>query len=193
LSGTGAIGGEWSFFNVTNAACLTVGGSGSNLTNYCRFESGSASAISISQTLIMTNCAVFSTNTNALTGAGTLNVASLSFYGAGHSTGINVTTQVPTQFVVGAFQAVNPAGDYTVLNSDYYVGATTSAARAITLPASPIIGETHRVKDITGTGAANNITISGNGHNIDGAASFVINTNYGSVDVYYNGTNWFIV
>lgn len=90
------------------------------------------------------------------------------------------------------FNVTMPAGDYTILSSDYFVGATTSAARAITLPASPTTGMTFVIKDITGTASTNNITVSGNGKNIDGSSTNVIATNYASITVIYNGTQWSI-
>jgi hypothetical protein len=48
------------------------------------------------------------------------------------------------------------------------------------------------IKDEAGTAAVNNITITPAGlETIDGAASVVINTNYGSRRVYSNGSAWF--
>lgn len=71
----------------------------------------------------------------------------------------------------------------------------TTAPRTITLPASPDDEEFHYVKDASGGAGTNNITVSGNGHNIDGAASFVINTNYGSACFTYDLTNtrWYVL
>lgn len=86
-----------------------------------------------------------------------------------------------------------PAGNYTTLATDYVIGVNTSAPRTITLIGSPTTGQMYRIADITGSAATNNITVSGNGSNIDGAASKIINTNYGSIDVVYTGTIWKIV
>jgi len=36
----------------------------------------------------------------------------------------------------------------------------------------------------------NNITISGNGNNIDDGSNAVINTNYGAFELLFNGDNW---
>lgn len=196
VSGTGDFTAEWCIITILNTLNLTIAGtSGNNIIVDCRLESGTASTISVSagSLLYITNCSLKSTNAAVITGAGTVNYGLLEFFGPSHTSAINTTTQIPLNFIPSAFPVVMPAGDYTVLNSDYFVGATTSAARAITLPAAPVAGETHRIKDITGTGAANNITVSGNGKNIDGAATFVINTNRGSIDVIYNGTEWSIV
>lgn len=79
---------------------------------------------------------------------------------------------------------------YTTLTTDYVILVDTSSARTINLIASPVTGTTYRIKDNVGSGAANNITITPAAGNIDGSASFVIATNWGSADVVYNGTQW---
>ena len=86
----------------------------------------------------------------------------------------------------------------TVANTDYYIGVTsTAAARTITLPHSsttnlkPYKGQCFKVKDESGAAGTNNITVAPNGGNIDGAANYVINTNYGFVEVMFDGTNYF--
>lgn len=79
---------------------------------------------------------------------------------------------------------------YTTLASDYVILVDTSSARTINLIAAPTAGATYRIRDNVGSAAANNITISGNGKNINGAASYTINVAYGAVDLIYNGTEW---
>jgi len=105
----------------------------------------------------------------------------------------NATNQLFTfNGIVGPYTAT-PAS-YQVLATDYTIGVTsTAAARTITMPNSGIAqGQSWVIKDESGGAATNNITISGNGFNIDGAATFVISTNYGSVDIYWNGSAYFI-
>jgi hypothetical protein len=84
---------------------------------------------------------------------------------------------------------------YTVLVTDVIVAVTdTTAARTITMPNSGLVsGQRWTIKDESGGAATHAITIAGNGANIDGVANQIINTNYGSVDIYYNGTNFFLV
>lgn len=79
---------------------------------------------------------------------------------------------------------------YTTLSTDDVIIVDTSVARTIIPMAGPATGQTYRIKDNVGSAAANNITITPSGNNIDGAASYVINTNYGSVDIVYNGAQW---
>jgi hypothetical protein len=84
---------------------------------------------------------------------------------------------------------------YQVLNSDAIIGVTsTAAARTITMPASSLVtGQVWTIKDESGGASVNNITVSGNGKNIDDAATYPISTNYGSVSLYYNGTQFYLV
>jgi hypothetical protein len=74
------------------------------------------------------------------------------------------------------------------------VNKTVGGATQVTLTAHAKSGYFAFVKDGKGDAATNNITIvpdgSTNNTTIDGAANLVINTNYGSVSLYHNGTEW---
>jgi hypothetical protein len=85
---------------------------------------------------------------------------------------------------------------YTVLGSDYIIAYTSlTTGRAVTLPApsSTNSGQIFIVKDEAGSAGTNNLTVSGASGNIDGAASYVISTNYGLARFYSNGSNYFTV
>ena len=77
--------------------------------------------------------------------------------------------------------------------SDYFL-CLDPTANVITanLPASPSTGLTYLIKDCTGQAATHNITVTPAAGNIDGAASFVINTNFQSIAVTYTGAQWSI-
>lgn len=88
------------------------------------------------------------------------------------------------------------ATNYTALTGDTVIGITdTTAARTVTLYA--ISGNTGKVliiKDMSGAAATNNITIDGNAaETIDGAATKVINTNYGSMTLVCDVSGWVVV
>ena len=72
---------------------------------------------------------------------------------------------------------------------------STGGVRSVTLTtAETFKGRTFVVKDEGGHAAANNITVDTEGaQTIDGAATDVINTNFGSASYYCDGTNWFKV
>ncbi|MFW6377729.1 MAG: hypothetical protein ACOCZ5_03685, partial [bacterium] len=74
----------------------------------------------------------------------------------------------------------------TLTNDDYVVLVDTTTSKTINLPLSPNNGQAYKIKDKTGNALDNNITVSGNGNDIDGNASYTIDTNYGGVEVVYS-------
>jgi len=89
------------------------------------------------------------------------------------------------------------SANYTILVSDYIVAYTsTSSAFTATLPAaaSSNAGQQWIIKDESGGAATHNITVKTNGGTIDGTSGStgkIINTNYGVLRVYSNGSNYF--
>lgn len=90
-----------------------------------------------------------------------------------------------------AIRVVVPlAYPYTTVPQDALIKVDTNAARTIIPLANPTTGQKHIIKDTVGLAGGNNITITPSGKNIDGAASLVINTNYGNATIVYTGTEW---
>lgn len=88
---------------------------------------------------------------------------------------------------------ISSGATYSVLATDDYIAVTTlSAAFQINLPATPMLGDTYEIKDTTGNAVTFNITVSGNGNNIDGAGTFVLTQAYASAAFTYTGTQWSI-
>lgn len=176
-----------------NATPLTLGGTSHNVLG-CQIFSGSASAVSVSTNVFLSSCSILSTNANAITGAGTVTFSGLTFTGTSATSTINTTTQVPSVRSNDALKIVTPgAYPYTTVPQDAVILVDTSSARTITPLASPTTGQRHIIKDNVGSAAANNITITPSGKNIDGAASSIINIAYGSVTIVYNGTQWNVI
>lgn len=97
-SSTGTMGIAYSNINTIaqNTAALTLAGTGTSSSIFSGFSSGSASAISIGTGTLLTvsdTTTINSTNTNAITGAGSLNFNQLLY--SGTSSLNNVTTQTP--------------------------------------------------------------------------------------------------
>lgn len=87
-----------------------------------------------------------------------------------------------------------PAGDYNQDSNTCLVGMdTVGGARTVTLHATPDSGQWITIYDRNGNAAANNVTINGNGNNIDGAASTTISINYGAISMFFDGNNWKII
>ncbi len=78
---------------------------------------------------------------------------------------------------------------YTATTDDYYLCVDVTGAASVVLPVS-VIGKVYIVKDCDGDAATNNITITATGTTIDGSANAVLNTNYGSMSLVFNGTEW---
>lgn len=88
-----------------------------------------------------------------------------------------------------------PGPTYVASTNDRIIGITNTAApMSVTIPLG-VAGVQVVVKDETGgANLTNPITIqSGGGAAIDGQATYLITTAYGSVTLYSNGTNWFVV
>ncbi len=89
---------------------------------------------------------------------------------------------------------VTAAGSVTLTSTDYTViiEKTVGAATPVILPTN-VLGEAFIVKDGKGDAATNNITLTPLSGTIDGSPTYVINTNYGSVSIVGDGTNWLII
>lgn len=124
FSGTGAGTFEHCLIDCTasNSTCLTSTTSGLQSYKWTRFSSGSASSISISGSISMEYCTVASSNTNAITGTGTLRYGIINFNSS--SSTINATlTQSYQTTTIGNIQANQITfGSGTALNT--YVKGT---------------------------------------------------------------------
>jgi hypothetical protein len=194
-TGTAGVGAVYSDFRnggSSNQICFTVGGSGANSFRFTNMESGTQSCVSVSTSVTLESCTLNSTNTNCVTGAGGINYCGLNFTNT--SSLMNTTTQVPIVASNDAVTVKTPgAYPYTTVPQDYLILVDTSSARSIVPLASPTTGQVHVIKDTVGSAAANNITVTPSGKNIDGSASFVMNVNYGSITIVYNGSSWSII
>lgn len=74
-------------------------------------------------------------------------------------------------------------------SNKYFVD--TSAARTLTLPSSPTVGDEIYIFDASGTAGTYNITVSRNGNNINGTAgNLIIDTNGAAVALVYTGSTY---
>jgi len=91
---------------------------------------------------------------------------------------------------------VTAAGKYQVLPTYYVVTTHKTVGQATTVilePPTLTAGRSVIIKDGKGDAAANNITLLGNGYNIDGAATMPIALNYGAAEIIFNGTEWNVI
>lgn len=185
--------------SLVNASAIQITGSSTSILQDTFVASGTAAGITVGSgaRINAINCTINSSNAAAVSGAGTF--AHDGFVYTGSAKAVTATEVLLPHATMwfGQGQVVNytapGAYPYTVLTTDYVIGVDTSAARTINLPASPRTGQTFRIKDVVGTAGANNVTIVPAAGNIDGAANLLINSNYGSVDLCYNGTEWSVL
>lgn len=101
-------------------------------------------------------------------------------------------SDIDTRAVIAdIFSITSSSGVFTATANETHIVDTSGGAATITLPAVSA-SRFVRIKD-NGNSEANNITVSPASGTIDGAASHVINSNYGSAVYVSDGTNWFIL
>ena len=125
-----------------------------------------------------------------------------AFYWNATASGVtddNLTTIVPYGATVGCWTRLSydstfvqtttaTSGTSTTLASTINtIFVDVAAPFSVNLPASPFLGEIHRIIDTSGAAATNPITVAGS---INGGTNYIIDANYGSVTIEYNGTNW---
>lgn len=110
---------------------------------------------------------------------------------------IQTTLEIETQGSSKSNVTTVNSGTYNLATTDFIVDVTytaTAAVTSLTLPtAQTTSGRIIVVKDSGGNASANNITIDTEGsETIDGSATYVIDADYESINLYSNGSNWFI-
>lgn len=90
---------------------------------------------------------------------------------------------------------VSVSADYTFQPDDQLALVDASGGDVtITLPADHTAGKVYEIKDWSGSVPANNIVVvSADGDTIDLGADFTLTTQYQSVTVVSDGTNWYII
>ncbi len=118
LGGNSIITGIYSEWNIpgTSGASIRMIGSGTKMFEYCKFNSGANTAVTISSTATvgMYGCEITSSATAAISGAGTLNYGWMIFT---NSKVITVTTQNPTAMTT--FQGGTNLTSYTTGDTLY--------------------------------------------------------------------------
>jgi len=82
------------------------------------------------------------------------------------------------------------SGIYSATTLNKYI--SSSGATTIYLPASPILGQEITISDMKGDAYTNNILIEGNGNLILDDTFGLINSDYGSVSLLWNGIIWIV-
>jgi len=132
-------------------------------------------------------------NAAAANGAGiTVDGASATFNYA--STGDKWTMNKPLE-ISGQITADNITYDIvstavTVEKNTRNACDVSSAAFTMTLPTGPATGDFVEIRQIAGDFSVNNLTVAGNGNNINGDTSLIVDVAYAQLALIYNGTEW---
>ena len=78
---------------------------------------------------------------------------------------------------------------YLATNDDYFIGVIFDGTTTITLPAGTT-GKIFIIKDSQGDALANPITVVATASTLDGEASYIIDSPWGSIGLIYNGIEW---
>lgn len=150
-SGSGTYSCTDSFFDTTtsgNGITLTTVGTGTSQCIGCSFSSGTSSSISVGTgtTVLLCNNNVSSTNTNAITGLGTVKFGNIDFYNT--SSTINTSTKTSLVSQIGSLNLNTPltygnGGTGAALTASnggiLYSNASTAAILAGTATAGQIL------------------------------------------------------
>jgi hypothetical protein len=127
------------------------------------------------------------------------NFTELRFYSdqaSGWGVGTRIRVIDPTRIGTQTETRNQYSGNATLAQyNKQYIGLQTTTAGAgfqITLPASPVEGDEVWYKDEEDDANANNVTISGNGNNIDQAATYVVSTDSEGGVLKFEFNQWWL-
>ena len=111
-------------------------------------------------------------------------------------TAIGATTLSNSSAVTGHVSAV-AAATYDLQVTDHILSITYTGTGPVTnlrlMTAQMVSGRTLVIKDTGGNAFLNPITVTTEGgETIDGQDTFVMNSNYQSINLFTNGSNWFV-
>ncbi|MDB4349943.1 hypothetical protein OAA57_00005 [bacterium] len=115
--------------------------------------------------------------------------------GADLSDEIKIASFVSNADVIRTNAWSAPTGTPVTASAGDKLFIDTSSAKTVTLPSSASMGDEIRIIDVTGNASTNNITVSRNGHKIQGAASdLTINVDRAGIGlVYYNSAQGWVL
>jgi hypothetical protein len=135
--------------------------------------------------------------------AGNWNIFGQGVVGSGVSTAGNIYTNgagstltihpTQAQFMTNYSTVTHGTSPYVVLNTDYYISCDpTGGTITISCPNAPTTNRLLIIKDRTGQAAVNNISITtgGGAVTIDGQTTYKITSNYGAINLLFNGTSY---
>lgn len=169
-TGTGIVQGFYSTFNPGNNTVLTTAGTGTGFFNNCKITSGTATALSIGTGTSVTvlNTDVASSNTNAISGAGTLIYGGLVF----SSTSVTLQNTLTLQLL--GFTPANAVSGYVLTSTGTNTSPTWQSNLVNTLRPAFSAYLSTSATNVTGNGTT--YTIIYNNTDVNNTASFSTGT-----------------
>jgi len=185
----------------TQLSSITLANTASFIANFCRFTSPATISGTAGTACTLTSCTYSNTGANGplITATGIfyieniVNTAGITSVGGVYNTSPTIRGSPSIQGNILTSVNVTTATYNTTLN-DYYIGLNRAGTIAVSVVTTNLAVDKILIfKDESGAAASNNITLTPSSGTIDGASSYVINVNYQSVTLKFNGTNFFIL
>jgi hypothetical protein len=78
---------------------------------------------------------------------------------------------------------------YNATADEYFLGVIADGGSVITLP-SGTLGKVFIIKDSLGTASTNSIVVQATGSTIDGQGVYILDSDWASIGLIYNGIEW---
>ena len=98
---------------------------------------------------------------------------------------------IPSGLSLGKrYKAVSAS--YTTLVADEIVGVSGASVTITLADTCKWPGKIFTIKDVGGAAGTSPITVTPQSGNLDGSSNYILNLNYQAIDVFNDGTNWFV-
>ena len=78
---------------------------------------------------------------------------------------------------------------YNATADEYFLGVIADGGSVVTLP-SGTVGKVFIIKDSLGTASTNSIVVQATGSTIDGQGVYILDSDWSSIGLIYNGIEW---
>ena len=78
---------------------------------------------------------------------------------------------------------------YNATADEYFLGVIADGGSVVTLP-SGTVGKVFIIKDSLGTASTNSIVVQATGSTIDGQGVYILDSDWASIGLIYNGIEW---